>query len=62
MTRKDIHEAAITDEPKGDKPSQGSQTSEGGSGFGGAEQTGADAVPENTTGVNDPGSPNQSRR
>lgn len=59
MTRKDIREAAMTDEPEGQKPSQGSAASEGGSGFDGVQQAGADAVPENTTGVNDPGSADQ---
>lgn len=56
MTREDIHEAAKNDPAEGSKPGdgQGGQTSEAGSGFGGAHETGADAVPESTTGVNDP--------
>lgn len=56
MTRNDIHEAAKNDETDGSKPTDGAAVSEAGSSFGNGETTvnGADAVPEKTSGSNDP--------
>lgn len=56
ITRQDIHEAAKNDHPDGVKPGGHDVVSEATQ----VEITGADAVPESTTGVNDPGTPNQS--
>lgn len=56
MTRTDIHEAAKNDKRDGEKPGGHGEISETVQ----VEVAGADAVPESTTGVNDPGTANQS--
>lgn len=61
MTREDIHEAAKNDDQDGVKPGGAGEPSEAGGGFNGVESdlNGADAIPESTTGVNNPGTPKQ---